>query len=125
MQVQTYAWTVLYGPDSPEQVNSLDEKQHERCTCGLLLCTLSLQSAAAPASVLLFPPQAPRLVPPVMRGARKRVARRGSMSHEAFQVMLAPHLMSDLIDEVSTLVVTPSETVLSCTARCVHQKGLK
>lgn len=33
VQVQTYAWTVLHGPDSPEQVRSLDEDQHLRCSC--------------------------------------------------------------------------------------------
>ena len=47
VQVQTYAWTVLHGPDSPEQVRSLDEEQHLRCSCGLLLHMLP---AAVPAS---------------------------------------------------------------------------
>ena len=50
VQVQTYAWTVLYGPDSPEQVKSLDKEQHKGCTWGLLVRNLPTQSAAAPAS---------------------------------------------------------------------------
>ena len=70
------------------------------------LCRVQLPLPAL-MSVLLFLLQAPRPLPPVMRGARKHVARRGSMSHEAFQVMLAPRLVSDVIDQISAYVVTP------------------
>ena len=56
-----------------------------------------------------FSLQAPRPVPPVMRGARKRVARRGSMSHEAFQVNLTPLFMSDAAGQVSAFVLAPRQ----------------
>lgn len=64
-------------------------------------------SLPALTSMLLSPLQAPRPVPPVMRGARKRVARRGSMSHEAFQVLYPSCLVSDVIGQVSAFVVAP------------------